>query len=270
MSQHKFSVVTTFNNKGYQDYGQRMIETFLNTWPSDVSLLVYAENCHVTQHAPNLMVIDLEKASPDLCTFKQQWQHVPMANGDVSTDPVRSKRRDAGKGFKWDAVRFAHKVYAIFAAARYCKSDWLIWMDADMVCHSEITTEYLNRMISNDYDLCFLGRTGKYTECGLYAINIGSSTGRQFLKKFQELYDQGDIFALDEWHDSFVFDHVRSLVPVRELNWSEGIVHGEGHPLINTSWGGYLDHLKGDRKQLGRSKSKDLKVIRTEKYWQSV
>jgi hypothetical protein len=270
MSQHKFSVVTTFNHKGYLDYGQRMIETFLNAWPADVNMLVYAENCIVTQHAPNLTVIDLEKASPDLCAFKQKWQHVPMANGDVSTDPVRSKRRDAGKGFKWDAVRFAHKVYAIFAAAQCCKSDWLIWMDADMVCHSEITTEYLNRMISNDYDLCFLGRTGKYTECGLYAINIGSSTGRRFLAKFQALYDQGDIFALDEWHDSFVFDHVRSLISVRELDWSEGIVQGEGHPLINTSWGAYLDHLKGDRKQLGHSKSKDLKVTRTEKYWQSV
>jgi hypothetical protein len=43
---------------------------------------------------------------------------------------------------------------------------------------------------------------------------------------------------------------------------------GEGHPLINTEWGAYLDHLKGNRKDTGRSKIKDLVVNRTEGYWQ--
>jgi hypothetical protein len=55
---------------------------------------------------------------------------------------------------------------------------------------------------------------------------------------------------------------------LKELNWSAGIVKGEGHPLINSQWGAYLDHLKGDRKSLGRSKPNDLKVNRQEKYWQ--
>jgi len=39
--------------------------------------------------------------------------------------------------------------------------------------------------------------------------------------------------------------------------------------LINSDWGAYLDHLKGDdRKKLGRSKREDLKVLRSEPYWQ--
>jgi hypothetical protein len=54
---------------------------------------------------------------------------------------------------------------------------------------------------------------------------------------------------------------------MKELNWSKGLVKGEGHPLINSAWGAYLDHLKGDRKDIGRSKSKDLLVARKEKYW---
>jgi hypothetical protein len=54
---------------------------------------------------------------------------------------------------------------------------------------------------------------------------------------------------------------------LRELNWSQDIIRGEGHPLINSEWGAYLDHLKGDRKELGRSKDDDLKVKRTEAYW---
>ena len=87
---------------------------------------------------------DLEESSPGLVQFKQTWAAVPRANGDVSADPVRSRRKDAGKGFKWNAVRFSHKVYAVFHAAQTVTTPWLLWMDADTVCHSVITEEFLD------------------------------------------------------------------------------------------------------------------------------
>ena len=269
MTQNKFSVVTTFNADGYDRYGRRMIETFLQQWPHEIELRVYAEQCKVTQTSINLKTFDLELASPELVAFKQQWRNVPKANGDVSADPVRSRRKDAGKGFKWDAVRFAHKVYAVFHAAKNTSADWLIWMDADMVCHSPMSISVLERMCPESKDICFLGRRGKYTECGLYALNLRSDRIQAFLKQFQQYYDNAEqgIFTLDEWHDSFVFDAVRQQHTLKELDWSGELIKGEGHPLINSEWGAYLDHLKGNRKDAGRSKDKDLLVARTEAYW---
>jgi hypothetical protein len=262
-----FTVVTTFHKKGYETYGRRMIETFLKNWPTNVMLIVYAEDCTVTETAPNLIVRDLNQVK-DLTNFKNKWKGVPKANGDVSGDPVRSKRKDAGKGFKWDAVRFAHKVYSIFDCAKQSNSDWLIWMDADTVCHSPITIEKLNDLCS--LDLCFLGRRGKYTECGLYALNLRSTATIAFLHEFQRFYDDAEhgIFTLAEWHDSFVFDAVRQHTSCRERDWSSHLITGEGHPLINSEWGAYLDHLKGGRKKQGRSPLTDLKIRRTEPYWQ--
>jgi hypothetical protein len=143
----KLSVVTTFHQAGYETYGKRMIETFLQTWPSDVTLYVYAENCNVTETAPNLIVKDLHQASPALVNFKNTWKDVPKANGDVSDDPIRSKRKDAGKGFKWHAVRFAHKVYSIFHCAENCDADVLMWMDADTICHSPISHAEIEKLI---------------------------------------------------------------------------------------------------------------------------
>jgi len=262
----KYTVITTFNADGYAKYGQRMIQTFLQNWPVD--LVVYAEGCNVTETAPNLLVRDISVVT-DLTAFKQQWQGVPKANGDVGADPVRSQRKDAGKGFKWDAVRFAHKVYSIFHCANHIDTDWLIWMDADTVCHSPITQEDLERLCPETSDLCFLGRRGKYTECGLYAMNLRNQRTRNFLTQFQRYYDDAEqgIFTLAEWHDSFVFDAVRKHHPLVEIDWSSHLITGEGHPLINSAWGAYLDHLKGDRKTLGKSKAKDLKIQRTESYW---
>jgi len=264
----KISVVTTFHKAGYEKYGKRMIQTFLQNWPKEIDLYVYAEDCHVEEHAPNLKVFDLHNASPELVAFKNKWKNVPKANGDVSNDPVRNKRKDAGKGFKWDAVRFAHKVYSIFSCAALCDSDVLFWMDADTVCHSPITQQQIEKFCPLTVDIGFLGREGKYTECGLYSINLTSTTAQLFLKRFQEFYDRDTIFTFAEWHDSFIFDEVRRTMQLREYNWSNGIIKGEGHPLINSEWGAYLDHLKGDRKTTGRSKDKDLKVKRTEAYWQ--
>lgn len=261
-----YTVVTTFNADGYKRYGRRMIETFLSNWPNNVILIVYAEDCKVTETATNLIVRDLNQV-PELVTFKNKWRSVPKANGDVTQDPVRSQRKDAGKGFKWDAVRFAHKVYSIFDCARTSNSDWLLWMDADMVCHSPIAKERLDQLCQQE--LCFLGRKGKYTECGLYAMNLRSQNCQDFLKEFQRFYDHAEegIFTLAEWHDSYVFDAVRKKVTCNELDWSGHLITGEGHPLINSEWGAYLDHLKGSRKAIGKSKPKDLTLQRTEAYW---
>ena len=275
------SVVTTFHKEGYDVYGKRMIKSFLQNWPADVKLYVYAEDCQVEETAPNLIVKDLHQSSPELVAFKNTWKNIPKANGDVSADPIRSKRRDSGKGFKWHAIRFAHKVYSIFACAKECQTEWLMWMDADTFCHSPIDMKNLNRLLPGKKDLCFLGRKGKYSECGLYAMHMTSPATIAFLEEFQRVYDQAEnngIFQMAEWHDSFVFDEVRKrFTNVNEHNWSAhladigprpGMSTGEGHPLINCDWGAYLDHLKGGRKQLGHSKRDDLKIPRTEPYWQ--
>lgn len=267
----KIEVVTTFHKAGLDTYAQRMIDTFVKNWPKEVMLNIYPENCSPLipdQHRINVIPLESVKSLMD---FKQQWKNVPKANGDVSKDPVRSRRKDAGKGFKWDAIRFAHKVYAIFDCASKTDADVLFWMDADTVCHSPIALEKLESFCPLTQDLGFLGREGKYTECGLYSMNLRSQSIQNFLREFQRMYDDAErgIFTLAEWHDSFVFDAVRTKFrgSLKENNWSRGIISGEGHPLINCEWGAYLDHLKGGRKATGRSNLKDLKVKRTESYW---
>jgi len=274
------SVVTTFHEAGLKQYGQRMINTFIDNWPEEVKLYVYPEKCNpqVPDHS-RIVLTDLDSVQ-ELTNFKNKWRGVPKANGDVSSDPIRSKRKDSGKGFKWDAVRFAHKVYAIFDCAKKCNTEWLFWMDADTICHSTITMKDLNRMLPGKQELCYLGRKGKYSECGLYAMNLTSPNIQLFLKEFQRVYDDAEngIFKMAEWHDSFVFDGVRKTIPnLKQHDWAAslydirpraGMSSGEGHPLINSDWGAWLDHLKGGRKNLGMSKRDDLKVPRTEPYWQ--
>jgi len=265
--ERKFVVVTTFHKQGYQQYGKRMIKTFLENWPEEVHLWVYAEDVNVEEQNDRLHVLP---ESVELQSFVNTWKNVPKANGDVSGVERLAKVKDRHKPFKWQAVRFAHKVYAIFDCAKRSKADVLMWMDADTVCHSPLTYESLQKLVPENVDICYLGRARKYTECGLYSLNLKSSRTHEFLRQFQNMYDDAEngIFQLDEWHDSFVFDEVRTTSRIIGHNWSEGLIKGEGHPLINCEWGAYLDHLKGNRKVSGKSLEKDLRVKRTESYWQ--
>jgi hypothetical protein len=134
-------------------------------------------------------------------------------------------------------------------------------------------------MITPNMDLGYLGRKGKYPECGLYAMNLKSNIIKNFLKEFQRVYDEAEngIFLMDEWHDSYVFEQIKNKFPqMQQLDWAAhlydlrpraGATLGEGHPLINSAWGAYLDHLKGARKKLGKSSAEDLKIKRNEDYW---
>ena len=264
------AVVTTFHAKGLDQYAQRMIDTFCTNWPQEIKLHLYPEECRPLITDKHRVTITPLESVNELTVFKEKWKNDPKARGWCNDSTQKHPDKTQKVGFRWDAIRFSHKVYAIFDCARKTDADVLFWMDADTVCHSPITLDQVKTFCPLEIDLGYLGREGKYSECGLYSLNLRSEMTRNFLREFQRMYDRAEagIFILDEWHDSFVFDAVRTRMPfLKQLNWSTGIVKGEGHPLINSEWGAYLDHLKGDRKTIGKSKSKDLKIVRHESYW---
>jgi hypothetical protein len=268
----KKAVVTTFHKAGYEKYGQKMIETFLKTWPSDITLYVYAEDCEIVESAPNLVVRDLHATVPALVAFKEKWKDDPKARGEVATGPIDRKGKAPGVGFRWDAIRFSHKIYSVCHAAANCDADVLFWMDADMICHTAVPHHFIDKMAALEIGLGFLGRANKFTECGLYSMNLQDKNTQEFLVEFQKAYDTGRLFTMSEWNDCWVFDIVRKEVKQRHPewqwnDWSAGLFKGEGHPLINSAWGAYLDHLKGKRKDYGKSAKSDLIVNRHEKYW---
>ena len=163
----------------------------------------------------------------------------------------------------------------MFDAYYQNKEDLIVWMDADTVCHSPISYEKFESFFKPRTWISYLGRAHKWPECGFYGIRKSVPGGNEFIAEFKRVYDDADngIFRMEEWHDSFVFNEVlkgmRHQYP--DINDLSGhLVKGEGHPLINTELGAYFDHLKGDRKDQGISKRKDLFKLRDEDYWKDV
>lgn len=274
----EYTIITTFHHAGLLQYGQTMIDSFDQYWPKSVPLIVYTEHCAPKLPSARIHARDLLAASADLVAFKQRHANNPMANGLVAKDTGVPFKDNA---FKWDAVRFSHKVFAILHAAKTVQSDWLIWLDADTKTFAPVPENFLTTICNPHSMACYLGRREKYhSECGWVAYNLKHPDCADFMAQWQDLYVSDRLFDLREYHDSFVFDELRrKFADQRHThfhNLSPNLPgKGPGHPFIASVLGQYMDHMKGSkRKALGHSLPDDYDrnqgLNSSVPYWQSI
>lgn len=237
MGLYTFDVVTTYAERHWESHARKCVETFREFWHPAIPLRTYVDE-------------ELEAQSGWLAEFKQRHRHRPTDN------------------YRFDAVRFAHKVAAIDLAFRHGTADYLIWMDADCVTHAPVDPQWLSDL-SQGADFALLKRKAKYSECGFLMFRRNAAGGA-LVANMCDLYRTDELFWLAEWHDSWAFDHIRKWMEDRvglRVASLSGAAESTGHPLVNGPLGARLDHLKGRRKQRGKSLPSDLKTQRTEAYW---
>lgn len=275
------TVVTTFHKAGLDLYGQRFIDSFASKVDKKIKLTVYAEDCEPVNPDPaQITVLDQRLTLPKLVRFKDRWRDVPKANGWCKDSTQKFPDKTQKIGFKWDAVRFANKVYAVVDSCEKSANQWIVWMDADSFIHSDWSYDEFKRLLPDDKYITYVGRgrgSQTWPECGFYGLNLSNPLAHDFLKEFERMYEDAEngIFTLEEWHDSYVFGEILKKFKHHNLDYDysadmylrEAKTGGGGHPLINTVLGKYMDHMKGDRKNDGRSKRSDVMVDRTESYW---
>lgn len=252
----KHLAITTCSAEQWKKYGRAMAATFCRHWPDDVPLWFYTEEFDPGGELPVSRFIDLYDAAPWLLEFKARHRDQRYNGGP------------GGRDYRRDAVRFSHKVAAIGAAADDAECDVLIWMDADIVTHAQVTLEWLEGLFPTPATVAWLDRERTYPECGFLMFRMPDA--RPVINEVVAMYRAGALFQLPEWHDSYVIQHVvnKSGVAVQSLSGPEGRKH-IGHPFANSPVAACMDHLKGEvRKLNGRSLRQDIKVARPEPYWQ--
>lgn len=230
-----------------------MVNTYVRHWPSEVPLRLYTEgfDCHVA----SVQAVDLDAAAPWLKPWKADRSKAQRGNGAAKYN------------YRTDAVRFSHKVAALGAAAND-DVDVLIWMDADTVTHTDVTVDWLESLFPETAEIAWLDRAKKYPECGFLMSRLPAM--RPIIWEIVAAYQTGAIFRYPETHDSYVIQQVVEAA-VRRGEIAVASLSGEGrnygHPLVNSRVAECLDHLKGGRKELGKSKPTDLRKPRPEPYW---
>lgn len=207
----KYAFCTSFSPQGYELYGKRFLEGFLRY--SNFPIYVYHENSEPDLKGP---------------IYKNLFQQNELMEFLKDCPPD-------GMNYRFQANRFARKVFAVTNTK---EADWWIWIDADVEVFGPINEAFLDKVCPDGYDGSYIGRRDwHHSECGFVGYR-----GEETLKRLRRVYTSGELFALDEWHDSFVFDCVRTG------KWFD-IAHNIGgmHPWPDTALGSVMTHFKGPR-----------------------
>lgn len=249
-----YHAITTCSQSQWAAYGRTMAKTFARFWAREVQLTVYAEGF---SGEPNGEVhfVDLGQAAPWLAPWKAE-----------RTPEQRGMTKD-GYRYRWDAVRFSHKIAAL-SAAMDSRCDVLIWLDSDIVTHAPATVEWLDSLFPADATMAWLDRIRTYPECGFMMFRLPQAAA--LINAIVAMYLTGAVFKLQEWHDSFVIHQVaKGAVAQGEIKVAS--LSGEGrahhHVFASSPLSCKMDHLKGGRKLIGRTPKHERYFKDNLPYW---
>ena len=218
----------------YEQYGKRFVESaeqYLR-----VPLVIYSE---------------------DLLECKTT--HLTLQEGFVERNSHRPTHN-----FKYDAVRFCYKPYAVCQCVDdyvYEEYDRLLWIDADTHFLKTVTEDWItDNLDEHGAMLNYFGRPNYHSETGLLLFNLRHESIIDYLREIQRLYDTDRVYMQKEWHDSYIWDSVRQQFESQGVhchNIAQDIAKVPGGHIIQYMFGDVLDHKKGRRrKQQGYSHEK--------------
>lgn len=263
----KIAFISTMNLKLYNFYGKRFLKEFAEFSSPEIILYIVFEGEYpeeILHISKNIIILPL--LSQNHKNFMKKFGHLEEAKGlrVKVIEENGNKHLKAKFDYRWHAVRFSFKPFSIHQCLEYIPPDlnFLIWTDADLRCKKNFTPDDLLQFMPNDKQIMsYLGRKNAYSECGFLGFNLKEQKTFEYINRMIEMYETGEFFTLEQWHDSFIWDHVR-LDFERNMNCQFKDISGEGHDkahvYVNTKLDEFFDHLKGpDRKELGKSKEED-------------
>lgn len=254
------TVITSFTEEGYQKYGKSFLETFKEYWPDNVNIVVYYEGDDPRPGWHFIEEVD------GLVDWMDAISKFPMMRGLIG-DGQYEIQVDAG---------MARKMFMqIYAATTY--GGKVFWVDADVITHAKVPTDFLDSVLPDDKLCCFLGREGwtfpDYTESGFLGFNTEHPLTASFFGAYKTIFTSGLIFRLNGWHDCYGFDAARNSFKAQRDAFINLSAHlkpdSTNHPFVNCVLGKYMDHKKGNRKK-DRTPVSDLVIQRNEPYWNRI
>ena len=262
--------VSSMNYELFQNYGKNFLESFDNKAHPKLKLLNIFEGIEDfkfgTDRIINKFFFDEVHRN-----FLKYFSPLYEANGHRLQFIKEGERYKVNYNydFRWNAIKFSFKVFAINFSLKFINNErYLIWTDADLICKNSFGSDVLEKFFpENDELYSYLGRThyppkNPFSECGFIIFNLKHPKFFSYMKRIIEIYTTGEIFCIQQWHDSWIWDHTRKEFELKNIkfkNISGDYSHTE-HPFVNCGLGEHFDHLKGDdRKKNGKSFEEDYK-----------
>ena len=180
-------VITSFGPEGYREYGKKFLETYLEF--CDLPLTVYVEED------------GLYPAGPE---YRDFWS-IPNSFFVGSVEPSKSWMHDVNK--------FCRKSFVQIDALRTFFEP-VIWLDADIEFHAPAS-------FPEPTGIQYMGRKD-FHPCTSF-VGFGMTDRAKFTDAYEDVYLSGGVFDLPEWHDAYVFDHIRKKTKVHSVDIAKAV-----------------------------------------------
>lgn len=259
-------VCTGWNLEGWNQYGRRFLESFTANWPEGVRLEICGERDAMeatSAHAMRLMNagqlrhlvrFNVLEGIGGCTEFLKRHDHAG-AHGRQRLEGQNWKERAVVAGYNWryDACKFSRQGFIPHhVALRHLKdAEFLCWLDGDVVTHAAFALDsVITRLLPPGKSIAYLGREPKHPDIAFQLYRLTDPRAVEFLAEFRLTYEHDVVFKLKEWHSAYVWHY--NLQRFRDIahNLTPGGTGHVWHQSPLRTWG---DHLKGERKNHGRS-----------------
>lgn len=178
-----YRVVTSQHKPYYDLIGRDCIKTFLEFWPEEISIELWAENFIPDIEDPRLIVKDWNKINPRFNNFVSLIE-------SKTTDPKILGRK-----------KFWMKGHVVLSAMEECESDIFIWLDSDVITHKKIPLDYFKKIIPENYlavDIPAGGKgRNKEAETGFFALNMKHPLAGKVIKYYKTCHITEEILNVN-------------------------------------------------------------------------
>lgn len=180
-------IVTSWSKKGYDLYGQRMLESARRCGVEHL-MFVASEDPHADRNT----ALDLEPLKRNLSDARYR----------------KAAPRNQAAYLRWGA-----KVLALHAGMKVAKDrgvDWLVWLDGDTEWTQGPSQGWWDKVLPADCAVSALLRDGMgwEAETGFVGYRMGSAFAWSLIESMYDLYSTGAVFDMPQWWDGAVFSHL--------------------------------------------------------------
>jgi hypothetical protein len=200
----ELTVITTFSENGYVEYGKRWIESNLKYWPADTKFIIYT---------------DFDLAAPtSQFKIKNFNDEFPTHSLFVSSVLNRLKNTQKEKDIAQKTIKFSFKGYVITNELLNAKNGYLIWLDGDTETLSHVNESVIEQLLDCKFLACQSEKSGKHIESGILIFDCEKTETFVFSKKLKEQYFDLGLFCLRKPYDGYI---IADILNKTKLNFND-------------------------------------------------
>ena len=195
------AVVTTFAKDHINIYGKKFVESFKAY--CNYPLYIYAED--FTENDIGHKVVDFYTAIPEHKEFKE---NIEQLKSNASTKESNRLRK---------ALRWSYKSFSTIHALENIKTDYIVWIDADVRTLSTIPANLIEHICEKNLLMCYpqVLSEGIHIESGFVIFNKRHSNISQVIDHYKNGYYKNQILTIPKpwdgyWLSSLVYSNLQS------------------------------------------------------------